>query len=1300
MNRLVLTFIAVWSISVTASGAPFKPVFFSAEKDMKPFAELEAFSGFIPVYTLPRVPNPDLRPFKKHARYKEKYVTRVPDAERRKTPYSLSDLMKNPRSTVDSDYARSGKPFFVYEPISRPLYFIPGDGCPLADREAFAEWKKAHPGFLGFNSLWEMDSDTAYFTRFWNKIDDEDLKRELQAGFEPPHARGKGHLVSWTREAMRRLKDFHWGEARIWPLCSNDMGFEHLFAANGAAGLWYEATSQSWGAWNCASAFLRGAARQWNLKCGWYMAQYYTGHTRTGEFKHGDSKWFNRKSPGSEAGVRRYRGMGRSLHRRQVLVGWLAGADYMQTEGWQALYCDWKDGKVVPSENAIDFNEIYMLSKKVDRGEPYTPLAVLTPLAEPSSSFYKNDALLEPETQKTIFNTLVPIVSEYDGTYPPKRRKGEQGCLYNSEFPSFFDSLCPDSGQDSAAFEKALSRYRHVLIAGDAFDKGRFDSRAIAAFEKSGGKVHRYPSPGCDTPEKLRALLREIRDETMPFSVEGDVQWGVNKTRRGWLVHLVNNKGVIKFCDEPEEYDLSKTVKVTVTCKATGEKREAEIKPGDFRLMEFSGEDRTIAAARDELVKYWRLVTGDAKSIPVSLRMDPSVSKSGNDAYEIVTSNGVAVISGANARSVLYGVYDLLERRAGCGWFWDGDKVPKKDRIDVSGLNIREESKFAYRGLRYFAHRGLTRFQAEHWGLEDWKREIDWCAKKRLNLLMLRIGQDDLFQKAFPDVCAYPDASKPLPAQGRRYDNRSLFWPLEFRGELRKAVLEYAFSRGMMAPSDFGTMTHWYSRTPQDFLEKMNPDFMPQAPGAYSEPSGRVWDIRDEKWMNAYWKITDTDICEYGQPGLLHTIGIAERHVSTNKAENLAMKTKLTRAILAEAKLRYPGSARLLAGWDLYCMKKPDEVKAFLKNIPEDVIIWDYEADATINTWFGEWDIVGKRPYVFGVFMAYEAGLDSRTDYAKIAARQKLIENDPMCRGYILWPESSHVDSVGIEWFAKNSWRADKPDIAPVVADYCKRRYPDEAKTMADLWMKTIPVSTNMQNTWRWNAFLPILREMGEGLIKLDERRRWPEPKPKGFFADFSEVVAALKSLDWDKDEFLKRDMIDIARVWADRMAIDAENAMFREYFKWLDGDKSAEKRFAELADVAYARLDALASLLALHSDFSICDAYDNLAKIYPITNPGFSSVLVDNVANYYCTSHQAELARHCYLPAFRHFTELIKSKMAAGDREPVAVGVMEEFKDRAIATPISAMRLNVTRTRAEFNRALDGVLAAKELKR
>lgn len=222
-------------------------------------------------------------------------------------------------------------------------------------------------------------------------------------------------------------------------------------------------------------------------------------------------------------------------------------------------------------------------------------------------------------------------------------------------------------------------------------------------------------------------------------------------------------------------------------------------------LVASSGDGTRIdqfALYRAEFQKYYRLITAkDAPNNIIEFSIDAGVSKSGKDAYRIQSMSPSSVrITGSNLRSVWYGLYDLLERRGGCRWFWDEDIVPKKDAIDLSGLDVYEEARFEYRGLRYFAHRGLTRFQAEHWGLDDWKKEIDWILKRRLNVFMLRIGQDNLFQRTFPDVVSTPDASKPLKGTGRGYDNRSLFWSLEFRGKLRRDLQHYAFDRGLMVP--------------------------------------------------------------------------------------------------------------------------------------------------------------------------------------------------------------------------------------------------------------------------------------------------------------------------------------------------------------------------------------------------------------------------------------------------------------------------------------------------------------------
>ena len=206
--------------------------------------------------------------------------------------------------------------------------------------------------------------------------------------------------------------------------------------------------------------------------------------------------------------------------------------------------------------------------------------------------------------------------------------------------------------------------------------------------------------------------------------------------------------------------------------------------------------------------------------------------RNGTDDYCIISQveNGrnLRFLGGGRGRSTVYAVYDFFERRADCHYFWDGDVIPHRDTIDICGLYVVESPRFEYRAIRYFAHRGLTRFQAEHWDWEQWKQEIDWVVKARLNTFMLRIGMDDLFQKAFPDIVNYPPEDQKQPDAGEGYNNRTTAWSLQYRGQLRKKVLSYAFDCDLMHPEDFGTMTHWYSRTPVEFLEAVQPTLMSQ----------------------------------------------------------------------------------------------------------------------------------------------------------------------------------------------------------------------------------------------------------------------------------------------------------------------------------------------------------------------------------------------------------------------------------------------------------------------------------------
>ena len=759
---------------------------------------------------------------------------------------------------------------------------------------------------------------------------------------------------------------------------------------------------------------------------------------------------------------------------------------------------------------------------------------------------------------------------------------------------------------------------------------------------------------------------------------------------------------------------------------------------------------------RAEFAKYYREITGrDAPEGVIKFAIDPKVSKSGRDAYAIVSSDdgeggccvrddgegavathavgggsvhavtagGVrsdgapavetvaanpvrsvgaprVTVTGSNLRSVWYGLYDLLERRGGCRWFWDGDVVPKKASIDLSSLDVHEEARFEYRGIRYFAHRGLTRFQAEHWGPEDWKKEIDWLLKRRLNVFMLRVGQDDLFQLSFPDVCEYPDPSKPLPGAGRGYNDRSLFWSLQYRGELRRSLQGYAFERGLMSPEDFGTMSHWYSPTPEDFLEKKNPPFLPQSNTTHSERNLRVWDVRDPQWAEAYWKLTQTALDAYGtgagDPVLLHTIGLGERRCFKDRKANFDMKTETLEKFLALAKRDRPDAKVLLAGWDFYLTWRPEEVCDLVARLdPSRVILWDYEADLQTKkrakSSFLNWGVVGRFPYTYSTFLAYESGLDARADYPFIEARQKIVQDDPACAGWIFWPEASHTDTLFLRFFTANAWSGKPVPHGEVLEEFCESRYGADADRWKAVWRAVLPASylgrlgddcDKCQNAMQRLVFHKL-----EKSGAADRAARWAKP-----VEDALAAFPRLAGIPW-RDGFAHRDAIDVARMVADRLLFLRIDELGRDFAAWRRGESDGTGLASRAENIA-ALCDDLAGILALHSDYSLWASCLRLDAIEKVRNPAFEKTLFENAANYYCLSHQYELVRHWVAPCARALAKRVAGAVAAGDRSANVSGGFEPLRLAAKNRPLEALRPALPRTQNEFRRIVGRLIS------
>ena len=708
-----------------------------------------------------------------------------------------------------------------------------------------------------------------------------------------------------------------------------------------------------------------------------------------------------------------------------------------------------------------------------------------------------------------------------------------------------------------------------------------------------------------------------------------------------------NEWKILQPCQAPKVYEIAAQEFQNLYRQVTGVQLEIVMEPGETGNLVVLGTDTTTAFSRKAVET--KLVPSFALGVESDAYRIRSAAKDGRK---------YLFLAGGTGRGTLYAVYDFFERQTGCRYFWDGDRVPKSASIPMENLDILESPRFDYRGLRYFAHRSLDRFQAEHWGSEQWDREIDWILKKRLNLFMLRIGMDDVYQKAFPDIVPYPPTNAPLPeAVARSYDDRTSAWDLRYRGQLRKHILQYARDRSLMHPEDTGTMTHWYSRTPHAFLDAMKPTFFKQSEG-YGGATAGIWDIRDDRNLENYWKLTQASIDNYGSPELFHTIGLAERSYFKDHAQQFELKCYAFRRIVGKVREHYPNATMMIASWDFYCGQggwTGDEVSQFLAELnPRTTLILDYTSDLPKDaSIFTEWNVIGKFPYTFGIFGAYEAESELRGNYANIKARLPLAANDPMCKGFIYWPEISHTDPLMIEFFTRDAWQPKHLTPEEIVADFCRDRYAAAAPAMEAGWRTLFPliqahniVGPNFRNlaafmqkeltSSRVNAMRGTCKAMAPLTVKLPG------------------LWKALAELPYGKgDAMVDRDTIDLVRTAAGRLFTVA---LFRYAIKqseWLEGKASvADVRKTETQ--ARGILTGLRDALALHDDYSMNVSMARLKTVAPV-NPAFEQALKGNSENGYCRSYISEFCDYYYLPQFEQYAREI-NKLLDAPQKPVKI--------------------------------------------
>lgn len=393
-------------------------------------------------------------------------------------------------------------PFFIWSTISRPPYNCMKDF--KHDTKNYEAWKKHYYNFAGFvgGSEWcnefmevmkgkpeesvnRMNKGVGRFT------DDEvfaNIKKEL------PQPQNKEEALEALRKCHNAVMKYYFNDPAKLCFMRSFCGFDHAALEWGADIVWHETTNTGPYKHQISLFFVRGAARQYAKKWGWYIALCYNGFNDKGVFETDAEPIYMPECYRTQAQVKPDAGMSVSLTVRDRYLAYLSGANFVQSETWPASYCQYKDGnpnlwELAPHGKAM--KEWYEFTQRnPGRGASYAPVGLLVPFAQGYPQWggrpwaYGNLKYERPDYMIDAFmQTIVPLAT-LNGM-PDKN--GKENCLFNNPYGDIYDVIAPDAPGNPVSVN-VLNSYKVAIILG----KHNLDeklSQRLMEYVKNGGTL-------------------------------------------------------------------------------------------------------------------------------------------------------------------------------------------------------------------------------------------------------------------------------------------------------------------------------------------------------------------------------------------------------------------------------------------------------------------------------------------------------------------------------------------------------------------------------------------------------------------------------------------------------------------------------------------------------------------------------------------------------------------------------------------------------------------------------------------
>lgn len=528
------------------------------------------------------------------------------------------------------------------------------------------------------------------------------------------------------------------------------------------------------------------------------------------------------------------------------------------------------------------------------------------------------------------------------------------------------------------------------------------------------------------------------------------------------------------------------------------------------------------------------------------------------------------LFGGSTDRATLYAVYHFLENVCKCGFFEDGDYIPKRKTISIPDIDITERPYFPDRQNIQGCALSYT---TDYWSWEDWKKELDWMAKKKFNIVFYPFSIDPC-ENNDP---AWQRTWRILGLKEQGEPNAQMY---EFK--LAKQIIGYARKLGMKVIS-----RAFYGSVPWEFkkvyphcryLEVKLGDALVNLNLDPSDPLfSKVLSIFIQEHNKIYGTDHIYDLAPYpeGTPG-------------NTPEENRQIKVNFAKAVVRGIKDADPEGTWYMSGWTFFLPQwSREEVKDFLEVIPNDMFyvcdIWAEEKPEykRLNYFHG------KR-WGFSILHAFGGNTALHGNLKDIIKRARDVTSDPRaenCQCFYVNPEIIYHNFLYYDLVMKLGWDPRKVNLDDFLRDYATRRYGEKSaenmlKALQELEQSVY--STNDLTNPYYQFPIGVHQEDITSVYNYDnkeslERRFYFLPRLRNAL-DF-----ALREKERQKENPLyQTDILDMLRQYLGEL-FNYHLVKFSNAFH--DGDKEI---IEEEAKVMGNLLDKQALLLSTHKDYCL----------------------------------------------------------------------------------------------------------------